>query len=292
MPTINIGNVVGLIRSQTPPAKKYVLWGKIINPVLPDLVELNFWDELSTSWVPLVDPTHQYWLRPAISDEETAPPGAPANGDRYLIPSGASGAWSGKTDQVATWSAANSAWLYTIPLDGNYISVRIHANTLFDYRGEYGAGGIWVESDFQVPIAPGTYIPSTEKDAALGVAALDASSKISLAYILHNDIPYEPTVPLNWPAGTDTIKKALDHLVGLSSVNVDRVWRDMGPHDATGNVYPTTGGSGGGGAIKQGDTFEITIADPNPTEGFQLGLTLRALEDSPGSNPSKWRVHY
>lgn len=237
MPLINLGNVVGIVRSEvTPPGKKYVLWGKIINPSFPDLVELHYWDDTAGAWVSLTDPTHQYWLRPVIDNEITVPPVTPTAGDRYLIPVGASGAWSGKTDQVATYKSGT--WVFTVPLDGYYISVRTKANTLFDYRGLYGAGGVWVESDFNVPIAPGTYIPSTEKDAALGVAVLDSSSKIKLSYILHNDIPYEPSTPLNWPAGTDTIKKALDNLVLRFAGGGDTNYMGTWDWAANGNAEP------------------------------------------------------
>lgn len=46
----------------------------------------------------------------------TAPPGSPADSDRYLVPSGATGAWSGKTDQVAVY--VDGAWDYHIPKTG------------------------------------------------------------------------------------------------------------------------------------------------------------------------------
>ncbi len=52
MATKNLGNVVGLIKSPTPPAKTFVLWAKQLNPVLnPDLVELHYYN--GTAWVPL-----------------------------------------------------------------------------------------------------------------------------------------------------------------------------------------------------------------------------------------------
>ncbi|AWO74982.1 DUF2793 domain-containing protein [Geobacillus thermoleovorans] len=42
----------------------------------------------------------------------TTPPTTPAVGDRYIIPSGATGAWSGQTNKIAEWNG--SAWdLYT-----------------------------------------------------------------------------------------------------------------------------------------------------------------------------------
>lgn len=40
-----------------------------------------------------------------------APPGSPAVGDQYLIPTGATGAWSGHAGKVAVWRAGTAAWL-------------------------------------------------------------------------------------------------------------------------------------------------------------------------------------
>lgn len=50
-----------------------------------------------------------------------APPGAPADGDCYLIPaSGATGAWAGKGNQIARWTTALSpaAWEFYVPRPG------------------------------------------------------------------------------------------------------------------------------------------------------------------------------
>ncbi|MCX8017480.1 MAG: DUF2793 domain-containing protein [Rhodocyclaceae bacterium] len=45
-----------------------------------------------------------------------APPASPTNGDRYIIPSGATGAWSGKTGQIAVRIAGG--WEYHAPQIG------------------------------------------------------------------------------------------------------------------------------------------------------------------------------
>lgn len=45
----------------------------------------------------------------------TTPPSTPASGDRYIIPSGATGAWSGKTNQIAEYT---TAWTYYTPVVG------------------------------------------------------------------------------------------------------------------------------------------------------------------------------
>jgi hypothetical protein len=44
------------------------------------------------------------------------PPLSPAEGDRWIVPAGATGAWSGHTDEVALWKDAG--WRYFTPRDG------------------------------------------------------------------------------------------------------------------------------------------------------------------------------
>jgi hypothetical protein len=52
----------------------------------------------------------------SVKDRDlTAPPSSPTAGDRYIIPSGATGAWSGKTGQIAVYI---STWEYYVPKVG------------------------------------------------------------------------------------------------------------------------------------------------------------------------------
>ena len=51
-----------------------------------------------------------------LSHTTTAPPGAPTNGDRYIIPAGATGDWTGLTGQIAVRVAG--AWEYYTPEEG------------------------------------------------------------------------------------------------------------------------------------------------------------------------------
>ena len=59
----------------------------------------------------------------AISRTTTTPPGSPADGDRYIVPAGATGAWSGKTNQLASWTMNDPAnpsgvWEFFAPIEG------------------------------------------------------------------------------------------------------------------------------------------------------------------------------
>ncbi len=53
----------------------------------------------------------------SIKDRDlSTPPGSPGTGDTYIVGSAPSGAWSGKTNQVAVWSG--SAWVFGVPRTG------------------------------------------------------------------------------------------------------------------------------------------------------------------------------
>lgn len=60
------------------------------------------------------------WMA-VISMTTTAPPGAPVDGDTYLIPLGATGAWAAQVGKIAEWTG--SAWSYVVPPDGHGISL-------------------------------------------------------------------------------------------------------------------------------------------------------------------------
>jgi Protein of unknown function (DUF2793) len=69
----------------------------------------------------------------------TAPPGSPVEGDSYIVPSGATGVWSGKTNQIAAW--IGGAWNYFVPIEG--------------------VGGIWVnDTDVSVTFDGGAWVVS------------------------------------------------------------------------------------------------------------------------------------
>ena len=51
-----------------------------------------------------------------IARDVTAPPGSPNAGDRYLVPTGATGAWAGREDQVALYDMGT--WIFQAPVAG------------------------------------------------------------------------------------------------------------------------------------------------------------------------------
>lgn len=55
-------------------------------------------------------------LCPAIEGELAAPPASPQDGQNWLVTTGASGEWTGRTGQIASRQSGN--WFYTAPTAG------------------------------------------------------------------------------------------------------------------------------------------------------------------------------
>jgi hypothetical protein len=75
------------------------------------------------------------WMA-VISMTTSSAPGAPAAGDTYLVPTGATGIWATQVGKIAEWNG--TAWYYFTPVDGHGIS-------LPDGRVFERIGGAYVE---------------------------------------------------------------------------------------------------------------------------------------------------
>lgn len=73
-----------------------------------------------------------------ISASTATPPGTPADGDTYLVPTGATGAWAGHAGELAIWDADASAWVFEVPGDGTIIKV----SDTDEFVETDGAGGV------------------------------------------------------------------------------------------------------------------------------------------------------
>jgi hypothetical protein len=65
---------------------------------------------------------------------------------------------------------------------------------------------------------------------------------------------------------------------------------DRGNYDASGNLFPTTGGSGTSGAIKKGDIWTISVAGTLGGHSVTAGDSIRALADAPGQTSASWAI--
>lgn len=70
----------------------------------------------------------------AISATLTTPPASPADGATYIVPTGATGAWSGQDTRIARWSAKSpAAWDFVMPLEGWWVWVN-SASDFYHFR--------------------------------------------------------------------------------------------------------------------------------------------------------------
>ena len=65
---------------------------------------------------------------------------------------------------------------------------------------------------------------------------------------------------------------------------------DRGNFNASGNTFPTSGGSGTSGTIKKGDLWTISVGGMLGGVAVTAGDVLRALVDTPGQTSSNWVI--
>lgn len=57
----------------------------------------------------------------AVSQSVSTPPASPTDGDRYIVPAGATGDWSGQSTKIAAW--VNGGWEFLSPIFGCRVGV-------------------------------------------------------------------------------------------------------------------------------------------------------------------------
>lgn len=96
-----------------------------------------------------------------IDRDQTAPPGSPADGDRHIPASGASGAWSGKDGQIAVYDATATAWMFYTPSTGWQARVQAESITVaYD-------GTAWMQNGVRTTVAS---LPATAEEGTPGFA--------------------------------------------------------------------------------------------------------------------------
>lgn len=78
------------------------------------------------------------WQQPVISMSLSTPPVSPTKGDRYVVASSPSGAWTGHTNHIAWYDGA--AWLFDIPNQG-WTLINLLDNTSYEFNGSSWSAG-------------------------------------------------------------------------------------------------------------------------------------------------------
>lgn len=97
-------------------------------------------------------------LHGAIEDQLAAPPIAPAEGQCWLVASGASGAWAGHGGEIAAFESGN--WLFFAPRDGMRLlnrasgqEIRFRGSWKIPTRPMLPGGGTTIDSEARAAIA-------------------------------------------------------------------------------------------------------------------------------------------
>ncbi|MXP40058.1 DUF2793 domain-containing protein [Altererythrobacter soli] len=97
-------------------------------------------------------------LHAACEGEATAPPAEPADGETWIVGSGATGDWAGEDGRIAARQSGN--WLFVEPLDGMRLFDRATGQVLL-YRGGWQrpaapaapSGGVVTDAEARAAIA-------------------------------------------------------------------------------------------------------------------------------------------
>jgi len=68
------------------------------------------------------------------------------------------------------------------------------------------------------------------------------------------------------------------------------LWNDRGTFDASGNLFPISGGSGAAGAVLRADTWIVSVAGTLGGTAVVPGDTVRAMADAPGQTSANWSI--
>lgn len=84
----------------------------------------------------------RFGLHLSVKDRDLAtPPASPATGDSYIVAASATGAWAGKTGQIAVWDATATTWAFGVPRKG-WLAYVEDEGKLSAYSGSAWSAGV------------------------------------------------------------------------------------------------------------------------------------------------------
>lgn len=121
-----------------------------------------------------------------ISKTLAAPPGSPANGDRYIVAASPTGAWAGHADAIAVWTTDNPAspsgvWEFYVPKPGWMVANIATSTVQVYFAGAWAAiaGGGGATAFTALTDVPASYASAGGKavEVNAGATALVFSAK-------------------------------------------------------------------------------------------------------------------
>ena len=192
------------------------------------------------------------WRKTVLDKDLSAPPGAPSDGDRYIVDTGGSGAWNGQDGNIAEWSDAANAWEFTTPELGWFVFTTDDEELLYwegaawdqfdlDDLGDVTISGL-ADNDFLMYDTGTTQWLNIDiaTASALIAAAIDLND---LADVVITGTPADNEL-LAWDTGSATWINQTATEAGLAALSHSHVWDSDLTATATNN-YLRGDGAGG-----------------------------------------------
>lgn len=215
-------------------------------------------------------------LSPVLNNTITTPPTTPSVDDAYLIPTGATGAWIGQTNKIATWSGAS--WVFYTPLTNDKTSVLTGANVGLSYTFD---GTNWV-----VAAVPASNNFALDGNNVTSIKKLGTISNFDLPVITNNVERLRVTSTGNVGIGT-TAPTAKLHVSGKSTTNTGStvvIADDIAPSTGAGRSKLVMGNTTGISEFIVGQSPSNNMLfswEYNATAASSFGI----LETYGGNNP-------
>lgn len=140
---------------------------------------------------------------PCVVDKDlSAPPVSPSDGALYIVGGSPTGAWSGKTNQLAYWLTTVGAWTFVVPATGWRVAVLDELDG-FSVPKIYGyTGSAWVVPDAgTVTASPAPTVTETTTSKSLGLT--DAGRYIRFTNTGAKTATVPPQSSVSWVADTE-----------------------------------------------------------------------------------------
>ena len=110
------------------------------------------------------------------------PPGAPSDGDLYIIGAAPTGAWAGNGGKVTRWSSLTAAWEFYTPKNGWMIQSNSARET---YRYTGGAWEIYYKEGTWTPTISGSTTPGSNTYGYNNGMFVKNGSSVSCSFSIH-----------------------------------------------------------------------------------------------------------
>ena len=160
------------------------------------------------------------WQDSVLDADTLTPPGSPSTGDRYLINGTGAGGWAGQDNNIAEWDG--SAWVYTTPTTGTFVSADDEPNVVYYFGGSSWTTKAWENTTASTGL--------TKSGADIQLADAVASNGVSVSSGAISAVVDDSTVEIN---GSEQIAVKAD---GINDTHID--WGTTGANQVSAQDIP------------------------------------------------------